>query len=186
MFTCTTAAQVCAFFALKAGGRINILKLMKLLYLSERESMRRFDLPIIYDRFVSMNNGPVLSATLDLLNGSSSDADCAEQWARWIGGRDQHDIKVQRGIREDMFDHLSRADLEVLNAVWEQFGMHDKWELVSHTHKNCPEWKHPGGSSLPIRYEDVLLALGKSESVSREIAGEIRGQRELDRIFASL
>jgi len=79
MFTCIKAAQVCAFFAMKAGNRINILKLMKLLYLCERESMRRFESPLIYDHFVSMDHGPVLSRTLDLLNGSSNDADCAEQ-----------------------------------------------------------------------------------------------------------
>ncbi|MGR3984842.1 MAG: Panacea domain-containing protein [Gammaproteobacteria bacterium] len=185
MFTCIKAAQVCAFFAMKAGNRINILKLMKLLYLCERESMRRFESPLIYDHFVSMDHGPVLSRTLDLLNGSSNDADCAEQWDEWVG-RDQYDVKLQRKISEEMLDRMSRADLEVMNAVWDEFGKKTEWELVAYTHAHCAEWKDPGHSSIPIRYEEVFHALGKSKSISREIANEIRGQRELDRVFASL
>ena len=47
MFSCTAAAQLCAFFALKEGGGINIVKLMKLLYLAERESMQ----PLMTRRF---------------------------------------------------------------------------------------------------------------------------------------
>ena len=48
------AAQTAAFFALRSGGSINILKLAKLLYLAERESMEKFDEPLFYDRLVSM------------------------------------------------------------------------------------------------------------------------------------
>ena len=48
------AAQVAAYFALKEQGSINVLKLAKLLYLAERESMRLFDEPMFFDRLVSM------------------------------------------------------------------------------------------------------------------------------------
>ncbi|MDA8032469.1 MAG: SocA family protein, partial [Alphaproteobacteria bacterium] len=167
------------------GGGINIVKLMKLLYLAERESMRRYDLPILGDHYVSMAHGPVLSRTYDLLNGAAR-GQCASQWKEWISGRDQHEIRAQSGIREEMLDRTSIADMEVLNAVWDAFGGFAPWDLVEYTHKNCPEWKDPGDSSAPIAEEEIFRALGKSESVSREIADEIRGQRELDRIFASL
>jgi len=97
-----------------------------------------------------------------------------------------NDVKLQRKISEEMLDRMSRADLEVMNAVWDEFGKKTEWELVKYAHAHCAEWTDPEGSSIPIRYEDVFRALGKSESISREIADEIRGQRELDRMFASL
>jgi len=49
---------------------MNYLKLMKLLYLADRESMRRNGRPISGDRYVSMDHGPVLSQTLNLINGA--------------------------------------------------------------------------------------------------------------------
>jgi hypothetical protein len=43
------AAQAAAYFALKSGSSINVLKLCKLLYLAEREFMARYDTPMFYE-----------------------------------------------------------------------------------------------------------------------------------------
>lgn len=40
------AAQTAAFFICRAGGAIEVLKLMKLMYLAERESLARYGEPI--------------------------------------------------------------------------------------------------------------------------------------------
>lgn len=58
-----------AFFLYRNGNRLSILKLMKLLYLADRESLARFGSPLSYDRFASLPHGPVLSQTLDYING---------------------------------------------------------------------------------------------------------------------
>ncbi len=63
------AAQVAAFFALSEGGKINVLKLVKLIYLADRSAMEAFEAPILNDKFVSMDHGPVNSITLNLING---------------------------------------------------------------------------------------------------------------------
>ena len=44
------AAQVVAFFAIRQGGRINVLKLSKLVYLSDRAFVEKYDVPILYDK----------------------------------------------------------------------------------------------------------------------------------------
>jgi uncharacterized phage-associated protein len=62
------AAQVAAFFLYRAGGQLEILKLMKLMYLAERGSYEKFGEPMIGDKLVSMDNGPVLSITLNHMN----------------------------------------------------------------------------------------------------------------------
>ena len=50
-YSARKAAQVAAFFAIKEGGAINVLKLAKLLYLSDREHLSQYDFPIERTRF---------------------------------------------------------------------------------------------------------------------------------------
>ena len=62
MFNERKAAQMAAFFLGQLLDRkMPHLKLMKLLYLSDREAVRAFGWPISGDRLVSMPHGPVLS-----------------------------------------------------------------------------------------------------------------------------
>ena len=70
MFTTRKVAQMAAYFAECSGGTINILKLIKLMYLADRESMHRHGTPISFDRFVSMDHGPVPSQSLNLSHSS--------------------------------------------------------------------------------------------------------------------
>lgn len=67
LFNEKRTTQAAAFFLFKAGGKLPVLKLMKLLYLAERESYRQYGEPISGDNLVSMPHGPVLSQTLNLM-----------------------------------------------------------------------------------------------------------------------
>ena len=163
-----------AFFAIKAGGSINVLKLAKLLYLGDREHMSRHDMPILFDRFVSMDNGPVTSKTLNHINGlSESDQD----WSDFVSGRIGHQIKVaRRDIQIGDLDELSDADVETLESVWERFRGMDRFDLAQWTHDNCAEWEDPEGTSLPIPYKRVFEALGKDRpDAILESLDEMRG-----------
>jgi hypothetical protein len=35
--------------------------------------------------------------------------------------------------------------------------------MINHVHSHCPEWKDPGGSSIPIETADILKSLGKTD-----------------------
>jgi uncharacterized phage-associated protein len=59
MFDDRRVAQMAAYLLSREKGRMNHLKLMKLLYLADRESMKRHGQPISGDRFVAMDHGPV-------------------------------------------------------------------------------------------------------------------------------
>jgi uncharacterized phage-associated protein len=158
------AAHVVAFLALRAGGSINVLKLSKLVYLAEREFMARYDEPMFYDTLVSMPDGPVASITLNLINGNLED----DRWSQFVAKRDGFDIKVAAGVTEEDLKFLSKADVKVLNALWEKFGKLDKYALRDWTHKkeNVPEWQDPNGSSRPIHHEDIFRYLHKDDSLS--------------------
>lgn len=163
MFDERKAAQAAAFLLDQASGkRMPLLKLMKLLYLADRRSIDQFGHPITFDAMVSMPHGPVLSQTLDLINGATESK--PEGWEHWIADRAEHQVSVRRGVsvsRDSLLD-LSDADVDTLATTWAQFGQMTKWQLRDYTHQHCPEWKDPAGSSNPIRYQDVLVALNKS------------------------
>lgn len=163
------AAQVAAFFAIKEGGSINVLKLAKLLYLAERKHMELYDEPMIYDRLVSMDHGPVTSITLNLVNGNSEH----EDWSRYISDRSNYEIGLSTTeLNFSDLDDLSRSDINLLEALWQEFGDMNKYQIRDYTHEHCPEWENPHGSSLPIPYERVLKFLGKTsvESIVNDIS----------------
>lgn len=184
MFDERKVAQMAAYLLAKGGGKMSHLKLMKLLYLADRESMERFGMPISGDRIVAMPHGPVLSMTLNLTNGDVESAPGG--WESMISDKANHELSLKPSVNVDDLDELSPADLSVLEAVWNQFGGMDKWTIRDYTHTHCPEWKDPHGSSLPIPYERIFKALGKPEAEARELGARVESERSLGQIFASL
>ena len=184
MFTARKIAQMSAFFAEKQGGTIKILKLMKLLYLSDRESITRYGVPISFDYAYSMHQGPMLSQALDFVDGFIQDASDRAKWDEWIGSRDNHRVSLNRKFVHDDLDELSDANLDVLATVWKQFGHFDEWQLVKYTHENCPEHKEtPKGQRNPLSDSEILAAVGHDKQVD-ELSADIQAQRRLDAIFS--
>lgn len=166
------AAHLAAFFLRLAGGRLPVLKLVKLMYLAEREHLRKYFRPITLDRFVSMPHGPVPTATYDLINGALE----SEEWERLIEDREHHHVS----LRDMDFEPCELSELEEQTAreVWERFKDLNQWELRDWTHDHCPEWEDPDGSSYPIPYSRILeKAAGLDANVAKEIADEIESLR---------
>ena len=174
-----------AYFLKQKGGQMSHLKLMKLLYLADREAMRRSGFPMSGDHLVSMPHGPVLSETLNLMDGDIESG--ADGWNCLISAKEnnQLSLKGHDDVSMDDLDELSRADLEVLRSVWKQFGKMTRWEIRDYTHRRCPERKDPDGSSIPIRTEDIFLAFGMSRENAEDMAGRIEEQRNLAGIIAA-
>ena len=61
--------------------RMNYMRLLKMLYIANRQSLKTRDVPICGDKAYAMKRGPVLSATLDLINGSDPSS---PQWSQTI------------------------------------------------------------------------------------------------------
>ena len=170
------AAQVVAFFATKQGGSINILKVSKLAYLAERECMRLYDEPMYYDSLVSMPDGPVASITLNFMNGVNKDS----RWDNFVAHRSGYFIPVAKsGFERSDFNHLSDADIDILDMLWEKFGRYDQWYIRDWTHnsENVPEWKDPKGSSDSIPHRRVFEGLAKEGSDA--LAEDVQAYREL-------
>ena len=184
MFNERKVAQMAAYLIDKEGGRMSHLKLMKLLYLADREAMQRYGVPLSGDRMVSMPHGPVLSMTLNLMDGDIESSEGG--WEAWISDKENNELSTVHAVQHAELDELSLADFDVLDAVWRQFGHMNKWAIRDYTHDHCPEWKDPNGSSNPIAYEDVFLALGRTKDQAAELAAHIEAERSIDRLFAGL
>lgn len=61
------ATQAAARFLKLRGGRMSYMKLIKLLYLLDREALLRWGRTVTTDRHVSMPQGPVVSQICDLI-----------------------------------------------------------------------------------------------------------------------
>jgi uncharacterized phage-associated protein len=65
------ATEAAAFLLSRSDQTMNYMKLIKLLYLADREALIRWGRPISTDRYVSMKHGPVLSNVLNLISFGS-------------------------------------------------------------------------------------------------------------------
>lgn len=170
------AAQIAAFFTMREGGNIPVLKVVKLIYLAEREFMAAFDASMLRDQLVSMEHGPVSSITLNRINGAGDDGG---KWAEFITDRSFHRISLAKAdLTADDLDELSRAELRTLDKTWDQFGHMDQWEIRDYTHYHCPEWEDPDFSSNPIPYSRVFKFLGKENP--EELERRILRERQID------
>ena len=132
MFSERKVAQTAAFLLEKRGGAMSHLKLMKLLYLADREAMNRYGISISGDHMVAMPHGPVLSMTLDYMDGGIESSPGG--WEEWISDKENHEVSLRKPIARGALDELSIAEIEVLEAVWNQFGKMDRWEIRNYTH----------------------------------------------------
>lgn len=177
------AAQIAAYFIYREGGQIEILKLMKLMYLAERESISEYGEPMTGDRLVSMPHGPVLSCTLDHVNNFIESGDGG--WNYWIKDRENHilALKIEENL-PDILLELSEADIAILDDTFKEFGGMSSFELRDYTHDKCIEWEDPDYSSSPIPYSRVLKCVGYSPEATAEITQKINEQQRLDNIFS--
>lgn len=163
------ATQAAARLLHHAGGRLPVLKLLKLLYLAERRAILEFGRPITFDAYFSMPHGPVMSFTYDRIQAAEKDS----YWRRNISERDGNDVALRGSRPPD--DQLSPAEEGLLDQVWKQFGRMGKYQIRDYTH-TLPEWRDPCGSSTPISVEDILRAEGFSAEDAADVLEGLRAE----------
>lgn len=180
-------AEMAAYLLLKSNGRMSKLKLMKLLYLADRESMVRYALPISDDHMVSMTHGPVLSGTLDLMSFGNMPTAKTKKWSKLISAPANHELVLLGSFDpENDIDELSRADLEILDHVWSSFGHMAPFTLRDYTHENCGEWVDPDGSSFPINPKNVFMAIGDVPEIASMKSDLLVSRRQLSAFMSAM
>lgn len=176
------ATATTAFLLKLRGGRMSYLKLIKLLYLADREALHRWGFNITTDCYVSMNHGPVVSNIYDLI--LSDDEQTKPFWSQYISPPlGEYEVSL-RGD-EVPENQLSRAEEKLLIEIFGTYGTWSRWQLRDFTH-TLPEWHDPKGSSIPIQIGQMLKAQGSSDEEilaitadmnAAEVANTVLGNR---------
>ena len=174
VFNDRKTAQAAAWLLDRHEGRMRFIKLVKLLYLADRQSLVNSGYPITGDRLVSMDYGPVLSRVLNLITGERYPGNEQESvWTQYISAPDDYEVSL---LDMPEMDELSAYELGILEDVFEKFGHWDRWELVRYTH-TLPEWEDPQGTSIAIDTHVILREAGKSDEEIRATAEQVEAIR---------
>ena len=176
--------QSCNYLLKKNDFTLNYTKLIKLLYLADKESLKGSLQTITGDTYVSMDNGPVLSSLYDLIRDKHVKKELQTLWNSHFL-KNKYDLKTLV-ISQKPHDELSAYEMHILDSVYEQFKSYDVWDMVNYVHKNCPEWEFPEGSSIPIHQKEILQSIGRTQEEIELILAETDAFEEEEQVFSSL
>ncbi len=143
---------------------MNYMRLLKVLYIAEREILAESSTPLTGSTVIAMKRGPVLEDVLHLIRGEHS---ATHKWAAYI----QVDRYRLEMVKDPGVRLLSRYVARKLEEVATRYENLDEWGMVEITHK-LPEWQinDPGDSSQEIPLAHILEAVGRLDDLERIVA----------------
>ena len=173
------ATAAAAFLLGLRGGRMSYLKLIKLLYLADREALNQWGFNITTDRYVAMDHGPVVSNIYNLVTIDERDN---AFWSRHITPPlGEYEVE-QRTPGVVPPNQLSAAEETLLTEIFAKYGAWGRWQLRDYTH-DLAEWRNPHGSSLPILPQDILRAQGQTEEQIRDTLADYEEAEFADQVL---
>lgn len=172
------AVQAAAFLLKKACGRMSYMKLLKLLYIADREYLLTYGETITGDDSFAMKDGPVLSRIYAYIKPSPNwQPEPAEQekrqtWCRYIQ-TDAPQMYTVSLIDDPGDDDLSESMEDCLASVFEKFRTYDQFDMSEYTH-GFHEWQiksveiNQNKKSVPMDWFDTLADNPKMLHAARE------------------
>ena len=168
MFTNEKITQVAACLLKRAERRLNYTAFLKLLYLADKKMLVEWGIPITYDDWFSMPQGPVLSHTYNLIRNPQG------AWAehiRTVG----YEIELVSSPGDDL---LSDAEENAIDSIFAEHGEKEWHQLIEYTH-SLSEWEDPQGSSIPLSYSQVLEVEGFPRDRIEQIVKNIKEEKSI-------
>jgi uncharacterized phage-associated protein len=109
LFNEAKATQAAAQFLRLRGEKMSYVKLIKLLYLADREALIRWGRPITPDRYVSMDIGPVVSRIYDLIRDEPP-PNFVRIWRKFISQPENYEVRL---LGDPGSSELSRPEQEL-------------------------------------------------------------------------
>lgn len=148
---------------------MSYIKLIKLLYILDREALATWGWPVTTDCYVSMNNGPVVSRIYDLITDERIPGE-PSIWENHISKPENYEVEL---LRAADLGELSEAEEKLIRDVFDKYGRLGRWEVVQICH-DFPEYVYPEGSAIPIDYRDILEAFGKTPTEIAKIENRFK------------
>ena len=175
------ATQTAAAILRMRGGRMHYIKLIKLLYLVDREALLNWGVPVTTDHWVAMKNGPVGSNVLNLITEETREKPI---WSKYISpplGDWEVELRVEGELPKD---RLSRAEEKLIKKVYGEYGYRNRWDLIDNVMHNLPEWSDPGSSSISISVRDILESGNEKPEEIKAITRELRMMGRIARVLS--
>lgn len=115
------------YFANRSNNKIDRMKLIKLIWLSDRLHLNKYGRLILNDKYKALPNGPIASLTLNMTNQNLPGAYKVEGYSI---------ISIKDFDR----DYFSKSDLKIMEYVWNNFKNYSSIEFSDYSHE-FPEWK---------------------------------------------
>ena len=179
-FNARKATQVAALFITKEGGSLNIMKLVKLVYLLDRLSISKRGIPVLGGDYFSMKNGPVSSESLDLINSGELYGQPTD-WSNFISSRQVHTVGL---LADPGTDRLSESEMEFVNTIYAEHGRRDQFQLRDWCHENCAEWHPITQGRKEISVQNILDVAGWDQNEISFFIREAQVGAELDAMLA--
>lgn len=179
MFNEAKTTQAAARLIREAGGTLNYMVLIKMLYLADRESLLRRGRPITWDAFKSMRYGPVLSRVHDLITEQSDPSD-HEFWKSFVSDPCDWSVKLLDDPGEGKLSASEKGFLDWAFAECASF-VNRPFDLAKKFHKEFPEViEIEKGKQAPLYFRDILEKNHVPENEMNAILSEIDSLKEME------
>lgn len=178
-FNETKATRAAAHLIKRRGqAYMSYMKLIKLLYLADREALLRWGSPITADIFYSTDRGPAPSRVHDIATEGAAPEE-SHSWGEHLQPHGDHEIRT---AADPSNGELSEPEVELLDETFTRHRNLSSWAIVDEAHE-LPEWEHPRDGRIPIGYFDILRS-GKNtpqqiEAILRELPASKHTRQEI-------
>ncbi len=169
------ATEAASFLLHLNGGKMNYMKMIKLLYLIDRKALEKWERPVTNDTYYSMKDGQILSNVLDLAKNNF----IGKYWHSHIAKSGRYWVELISELKE--LKKLSPAEVELIESVYGELGKLDPFDLGRRT-KEGAEYQETQ-SSIKTTLDNLLSAL-KYDNEDIERINETLGEKAyLDALF---
>jgi uncharacterized phage-associated protein len=170
--------QAVAVLLRAEGNRTDRLRLLKLLYIADRESLKERGSPIVGGKVVAMKHGPLHSEVYNLVKGEH---DSEQLWSEYFSSEGNTVTLLKDPGRLE----LSPYEIEKLIEVSNRHRLDDTWDVAEATHEfgeylAC----YQEGTSRTIPLEKILAELGFSDSDIAAIRQDAEANLRLTKAIA--
>jgi antitoxin SocA-like protein len=151
-----------------AGGSFDMLKLIKAIYLAERQALLEWHRPITGDTFYSLENGPIVSRIYDLIRGRVMGPEM-EAWREVFNPRQADTVSLKKLA---ITGPLSKREKDALASAYEKLKDLSIGEVIDFVH-SLPEWKDPGKSSALIDPKTIFYHENLGEDAVERIEEDL-------------
>lgn len=159
--------QVALWLLHRHGGSMDKLKLVKMVFLADREHLIRYGRPIVGGHYFTMRRGPVSSEFKEYVDCQMTGVELP------FALNGQFNLVATQPVDENW---LSPSDREILDTIYYEYKDFSPIQLANITHQFKAYKKHvpEAGSRCPIPYEDFF-----EDSDSKDMLALVLEEQEI-------